>query len=112
MAPLKPRYRGRKEYALIYCRLIAAAIVKEYVTYDEISKIMFGKPIQGPGMAGHVGYLLGEINENEAKYDRPMLSAVVMGKNNDPGPGFYAFAEELGKLQSNATEEQRTFFLN
>ena len=72
---------------------------------------MFGKPIEGLGMAGHVGYLLGEINENEAKYDRPMLSAVVIGKNNYPGPGFYAFAEEnLGKLQSNATEEQRTSF--
>jgi hypothetical protein len=106
----KPRYRGRKEYALIYLTLITAAIKKEHVTYDDISNIMYGKPIQGPGMAGQIGYLLGEININELKYNRPLLTAVVINKNNNPGPGFFDFAIDIKKLHENSTNNDKEAF--
>jgi hypothetical protein len=44
-------------------------------SYQDIAVIL-GVPIQGEHLAKDVGYLLGEISEDEVLNGRPMLSAV------------------------------------
>jgi hypothetical protein len=50
--------------------------------------------------------LLCEISAEEERAGRGMLSAVVVHKSGDrqPGPGFYEFAEEIGKKVTDKTE--------
>jgi hypothetical protein len=57
---------------------------------------------------GHLLYLIVERNRPVTKL---MISALVTYLNaNEPGTGFYAFAQELGLLQHNASTEKRLDF--
>lgn len=93
------RYRGKREYGLIYTELITAAKYRGTVTYQEIAQIM-GLPLQGNHMSREVGWVLGEISEDELKNGRPMLSAIAVGVNGKPGAGFFDWARKLGRLTS------------
>jgi shikimate kinase len=64
-----------------------------------------GLPMKGSHMGAEIGWILGEIAEDEVKASRPMLGAVAVGVSGKPGPGFLALARKLGKL-SKAQDEQ------
>ena len=88
------KYRGTREYALVYRELITAASYRGTVTYQEIAAIM-GLPLTGSHMAREVGLILGEISEDEVNNGRPMLSAVAVSKDGRSSEGFFGLAESL-----------------
>lgn len=98
MTVVDNRYRGKKEYSLVYNEMITAAKYRGIVTYQEVAQIM-GLPLQGNKMGKEVGWILGEISDDEVGHGRPMLSAIVVNVKGQPGPGFFALARQLGKLQ-------------
>jgi hypothetical protein len=106
MSIVKSKYRGTKEYSLVYTELIIAAKYRGTVTYQEIAKII-GLPLQGNHMGGEIGQLLGEISEDEATAGRPMLSAIAVSVDGSLGKGFYTLARQLGKLQD---EDDQAFW--
>jgi alkylated DNA nucleotide flippase Atl1 len=91
------RYRGTKEYHLVYSELIRAAQYGGLTTYQEIAQIM-GLPLTGQHMGSEVTAILREISEDELQHGRPMLSAVVVNVNGKPGKGFYDLAKHLGRM--------------
>ncbi len=109
MPVVSDKYRRTREYLLVYCELISAARYKGITTYQAIAKIM-GLPLKGSHMGKEVGKMLGEIAENECNLGRPMLSAVVVGVDGSPGPGFFSLAKALGKLQGVSKDEKRRFW--
>lgn len=109
MTILKDKYRGTIEYHLVYNELITAARYRGTVTYQEIAKII-GLPLQGSYMGSQIGYLLGEISEDEIAQGRPMLSAVAVGVSGEPGDGFYGLAKELNLFSGESLEEKRNFW--
>jgi hypothetical protein len=106
MPTVVSKYRGTKAYHLVYCRLLTAAQYRGTVTYQEIAKIL-RLPMKGSHMGREIGWILGEISEDEHTAERPMLSAVAVNVGGGPGPGFFAFARELGILSSEPSEERR-----
>lgn len=108
--PVVPdKYRGSKVYLLTYCELITAAQRRETVTYQEIASIA-GLPPSGNYMGKEVGYLLGEISDDEHANGRPMLSAIAVNTQGKPGSGFFALARDLGKLQDATPEGEQQFW--
>lgn len=105
----EPKYRGTKEYFLVLAELITAARYKGKVTYQEVAKLI-GFPLQGNYMGAEIGHLLGEISEDEANQGRPMLSAIVVTTAGHPGPGFFELARHLGRLHSDARDEELRFW--
>ena len=110
MAVVKDRYRGSKDYLLVYGELIVAARHRGTVIYQEIAEIM-GLPLTGSYMGAEVGWVLGEISEDEHRQGRPMLSAIAVGSSGLPGSGFYGLARELGKLEDDTNEGERHFWV-
>jgi len=103
------KYRGSREYLLVYSELIDAARYRGTLTYKTIASIM-GLPPSGNHMAAETGWLLGEISEDEVNQGRPMLSALAIGVKGSPGGGFFSLASELGKLQDDSKEGKRKFW--
>ena len=103
------KYRGSQEYLLVYCKLIGAALNGKTVTYQDIAPIM-GLPSSGHLMGAEIGRLLDEINEDEHRRGRPMLSATVVGSSAVPGDGFFKLARRLGKLQKSTRRGERSFW--
>ena len=88
--------------------LIRAAQYGGFTTYQAIAQLM-GLPLTGSYMASQTGHVLGEISDEEINQGRPMLSAIAVGVNGEPGKGFFALARELGKLTDNSKEAKRRF---
>lgn len=109
MSVVEDKYRGSKEYHLVYSELIRAAQYGGTTTYQAIAQIM-GLPLTGSYMGTETGRVLGEISEDELKQARPMLSAIAVGVNGLPGGGFFGLAEQLSKLPAGATEEEKQRF--
>ena len=108
--PVVPdKYRGSKEYLLVYCELIKAARYKGTTTYQAIAEMM-GLPLRGSYMGSEVGKILGEISEDELNQGRPMLSAIAVGVRGLPGPGFFSLAREFAKLQDDSKEGEHRFW--
>ena len=104
------KYRGTKDYFLIYAELIRAARYRGTVTYQELADLI-ALPLQGNYMGAELGGYLGAISEDEVKlYGRPMLSAIAVTLNGRPGGGFYAYAKDLGKLASDHSADQQAFW--
>lgn len=97
MSFVKSKYRGTIEYALVYNKLITAAKYRGTVTYQEIAKMM-GLPLSGNYMGAMIGYILGEISDDEVANGRPMLSAIAVDMRGIAGPRFYTLAREMGRL--------------
>jgi hypothetical protein len=100
------RYRGKKEYGLIYAELITAAKYRGTVTYQVIAQIM-GLLLSGNQMSREVGCVLGEISVDELTNGHPMLSAIAISVNRKPGQGFYEWTRKLGRL---TTEDEGPFW--
>lgn len=109
MPTVSDRYRGKKEYYLVYSELITAARYRGTITYQEIAKIM-GLPMKGSYMGREIGHLLGEISEDEYNSGRPMLSAIAVNVQGYAGPGFFTLARELGKLKEESSEAESKFW--
>jgi len=109
MPIVKDKYRGTKEYHQLYAELITAARYRGNVTYQEIARMM-GLPPTGNHMGREVGYILGEISEDEQQRKRPMLSAVAVGVEGKAGEGFFGLAQELGRLSDESPEAKRRFW--
>ncbi len=108
--PVVPnKYRGSKEYYLIYSELITAAKYKGTISYQEIANIM-GLPMRGSYMGSQIGHLLGEISEDEFNSGRPMLSAVAVNVHGEPGLGFYSLARDLGRLDKVSDGVDKAFW--
>lgn len=103
------KYRGTKEYLQVYIELVTAARYRGTVTYQEIAQIM-GLPLTGNRMGREVGLILGEISEDEAMNNRPLLSAIAVNVSGQASEGFYWLARSLGKLQSDAKEQEVVFW--
>lgn len=103
------KYRGSQLYLLVYCRLIQAAQQSQTIYYDEIRIMMGLKP--GNNAAKEVGWILGEISEEEHSLGRPMLSVVVVNQqNNMSSEGFYVLAHDLGKFTGTTDQDKANFW--
>lgn len=79
----------------LYERLCEVARRQDTIFYGEVAPIA-GVDTENPNFAALLGRLLDEINHAEAANGRPLLSAVVIGKeNNMPGSGFFTCARQL-----------------
>lgn len=107
MGIVKDKYRGTKNYAIVYKELITAAKYRGTLTYQEIARII-GIRTYGGHMALETGQILGEISEDEVTNGRPMLSAIAVGVKGFPSPGFFKLARELGKI--NLGDDERQFW--
>ncbi len=111
MTTIGSKYRGTKEYHLVFCTLIDAAQKRREVTYKEVATIL-GIHTPGNHMGREVGQVLGEISEDEHMAGRPMLSAVVERVDGVPGEGFFALARRLGKLLVTDASGEVRFWLD
>ena len=106
------KFKGTKEYLLVYCVLIHAARNKALVSYSEIAELM-KLPPTGNFMQRQIGALLGEIAKEEIVNGRPMLSALAKSKNKPrPGEGFFNLAKELGIYKGNSEDDEKHFWEN
>lgn len=101
------KYRGTIDYFLVHAELTTAARYRGTLTYVEIADIM-GLPATGSYMGSQTGQMVGEISEDEHSSDRPLLSALVVSSTNGlPGPGFFIMAQRLGKLSTDASDDEK-----
>jgi hypothetical protein len=110
MTEAKARYRGTTQYQLVFAELVTAARYRGLTTYQAVADLL---GIRKPGghMAMETGSVIGEISEDEVALGRPMLSAlVVQAESHRPGPGFYSWARQLGRLQSDRPEDELPFW--
>lgn len=115
MTNTSPKYFGKKEFSIVYCKLIDLASKKCLINYEPIAEIM-GKPAgekMGNRWANETGHLLGEICDFEHRNSRPMLSALVIRADiGIPGDGFFEKARELGKLKSKSNHDEKMFWID
>ena len=94
----------------IYEKLKETAKNRQTVTYTEIAPLA-GLDMSIPVHRDQIGDLLGEISETENKNDRPMLSVIVIHRNNNmPGKGFFKLAKELGLYSIVRFRDDISFF--
>ncbi|OFV85926.1 MAG: hypothetical protein A2620_07190 [Acidobacteria bacterium RIFCSPHIGHO2_01_FULL_67_28] len=103
------KYRGSKEFFLVYAELITAARKRILVGYQTVAQLM-GLPLRGQHMGREVGRLLGEISEDEDRLGRPMLSALAVSMAGIPGDGFFKLGRSLGKLSGSTIKAERDFW--
>lgn len=108
MSVVSNKYRGTKEYHLIYSELITASRYRGTITYQEIAQII-GLPLKGSYMGAEIGHLLGEISEDELNAGRPMLSSIAVNVQGSLGAGFFNLARSLGKLAEESKEAENDF---
>ena len=103
MPVVSDKYRGTTKYFHVLAELVRTAQYRGLTTYQHIALLM-GLPLSGSYMGKEVGWILGEISEDEVRAGRPMLSSVAVGVNGKPGAGFFGLARELGRLDENKDE--------
>jgi len=104
MSKVPDRYRGTTKNVHVLGELVRAAQYRGATTYQDIALIM-GLPPKELHISREIGWILGEIAEDEVKAGRPMLSAVADSVKGKPGPGFFDLARQLGEL-GEAKDEQ------
>jgi len=109
MSVVSDKYRGSKEYFLVYCELIKAARYGGLTTYQAIAQLM-GLRLTGQRMGAETGRILGEISEDELNHRRPMLSAIAVGVNGRPGGGFFGLSRRLGRLEGDSKGAEQRFW--
>lgn len=97
MPQVSNKYRGKTVYFHVLAELVRAAQYRGLTTYQDIAVIM-GLPSSGSHMGREVGWILGEISEDETLAGRPMLSSVGVDVRGHVGEGFFSLARQLGRL--------------
>ena len=88
----------------LYETLVEAARASETVTYGELGE-MLQMDFGNPNDRRWVGVLLGEISRFEVAAGRPMLSSVVIHKDDfQPGKGFFALGREPALVEPGEDE--------
>lgn len=105
------KYRGTKEYHLVYCQLITAAQHRGTVGYERVARTL-GIPPTGREMIQEVGQVLGEISEDENRLGRPMLGAVAAREPGEAGRAFFQLARLLNKFTGTDSREEQDFWLD
>lgn len=103
MPVVKDRYRGSTKYFHVLAELVRAAQYRGVTTYQDVAVIM-GLPLSGSHMGKEVGWVLGEISEDEVSAGRPMLSSVAVDVKGKVGPGFFTLARDLHRLRAKVDE--------
>jgi hypothetical protein len=111
MITVSPKYRGSKEYFLVWAKLICVAHDKQTITYGQLAPLA-GLISGGNNFAVEIGHLLGEISEDEHNAGRPMLSAIAVNLKGMPGGGFFNLARLLGRLASKTKPDEINFWNN
>ena len=92
------------EHQAVYERLVQAARASQFVHYGELAK-MLGIDMDNPHFGAQVGKVLGRISEDEVAAGRPMISAIVVSKDDMlPGRGFFKLGQELQQVQPGEDE--------
>jgi len=77
----------------LHRRLVSVARLGRYVIYSEIAPLL-GLDMSSPADRTEIGRLLGEVSVFEHQLGHPLLSAIVIHRdNNIPGPGFFQLAK-------------------
>lgn len=100
------------DYAVIAQRLVEAAKAEQTVTYSDLGALI-GLNMGQPDQRQRLSNLLGEINTEEHRHGRPMLSAVAVLKGEGrPGQGFFEICHWLGVYSGNKDSKvQDEFFI-
>jgi hypothetical protein len=92
------------EHQAVYERLVQAARARDFVHYGELAN-MLGIDMDNPHFGAQVGKVLGRISEDEVAAGRPMISAIVVSKDDMlPGSGFFKLGQELHKVHPREDE--------
>lgn len=111
MSESESKYRGSKEYMLVYAELVTAARYRGTLTYPDVGRAMGLKTLTGNLFSRITGQVLGEISEDEVGHGRPMLSAIAVSKGTHrPGDGFFGLARQLCRLKSEDPAAERAFW--
>ena len=113
MAFGSPKYFGEQAFNDVYCKLIEKARNKQKSHYEEVAVIMGKTPQEKMGhyWVNETGYMLKEICDYEHKHNRPMLSAIVVLKEDGiPDKDFFELARGLGKLTSASKQDEKAFW--
>ena len=90
-------------------RLKSVARAQDVTAYSDIAPLA-GLDMSSPDDRNRIAEILGEISRQEHAQGHPMLSAVVIHRdNNIPGQGFFTLARELGLYRGN---NDLMFFVN
>ena len=77
--------------------LVERARHRALITYSELARNVTGVELPTEGWSGHLFWLLGQIAMDEAQAGRPLLSALVVRKQEGtPGLGFFQAAGNAG----------------
>jgi len=92
----------------IYEQLKRVAKRQQMTTYSDIAPLA-GLDMDSPADREEMRKILGKISTYEHQSGRPMLTAVVVRKdNNIPGEGFFELARHLGLLSGG--DDELAFF--
>lgn len=109
-----PKYFGEQAFNDVYCKLIEKARNKQKpIYYEDVAAVMGKTPEEKMGhyWVNETGYMLKEICEYEHKHNRPMLSAIVVLKDDEiPDKDFFELARKLGKLTSVSKQDEKAFW--
>ncbi|MCY4022263.1 MAG: hypothetical protein OXF32_02325 [Anaerolineaceae bacterium] len=104
-----PAFR-QKYYCAVRDVLVHVAREQSRISYKELAQKV-GMPVNTYTLTTLLGELLCDINEDEQKEKRPMLSVlVVRSADRLPGIGIFDCAEYLGLLPANTTEDDELVF--
>jgi hypothetical protein len=95
----------------LFDRLRQVARARDTEFYSEIAPTV-GIDTENPHFGALVGRILDEINRIEFRQGRPLLSAIVISKeNNMPGRGFFECARDLGRYSGKGDLEHLGFWV-
>lgn len=91
----------------IYDHLKRVAAARQLTTYGDVAPLARLDP-----NAYNFFRILEEISSYEHRHGRPMLTAVVVSKDdNIPGPGFFSLARKLGLHSGTTRDADVAFFV-
>jgi hypothetical protein len=83
---------GLREY------LVGVAQRRAVTYYADIARFFDLDEIRGEGDVARISAGLGDLARSEHEAGRPLLPAAVINREfNNPGPGFFSIAQELGR---------------
>jgi len=95
----------------IYEMLTEVAAARLTVAYSELAESI-GLDMSNPDHRFQMGEMLDEVNREEHRAGRPMISAVVVhAQEGLPGAGFFECAPTLSMLTTGARQVELAFFV-
>jgi hypothetical protein len=99
------KYRGTSKYIDVLTRLVRAARYGGLLNCQDVAALI-GVSSRGKVMANEIGHVCREISEDEVNAGRPMLSALVVGKEGMPAKEFFSCAKDLGRFPAHLHEKE------